>query len=139
MLMPIAVAGTASASGLLGGRVAFLDAASWLVLPALACFAAGQYAQWVWLGLASVAAAMVMMYLTLVHLVGFSADVLFGLIVYLGPWACGLTLGVALRRAAAQAALAERERGCGSSRGRRARLPSGCASPRICTIAWRTR
>ncbi len=110
VLMPVAVAGLAAASGLLGGREAFLDAASWLLPPALACFAAGQYARRAWLGLTSVVVAMVTMYLTLVHLAGFSADVLFGLIVCLGPWACGLALGVALRRAADQAATAERER-----------------------------
>ncbi len=108
--MPIAVAAVAATSALLGGRAAFLDAASWLLPPALACFAAGQYTRRVWLSLGGVVAAMAAMYLTLVHLAGFSADVLFGLIVYLGPWACGVALGVALRRAALQAASAERER-----------------------------
>ena len=108
--MPVAVAATAVAGGLLGGKEAFLDAASWLLPPALACFAAGQYARRVWLGLVGVVAAMAIMYATLVHFAGFNADVLFGLIVYLGPWACGVALGAALKRAAQQAAAAERER-----------------------------
>lgn len=108
--MPIAVATIAAVSGLIGGQVAFLDSASWLLPPALACFAAGQYTHRLWVSLGSVVAAMAIMYLTLVRLAGFSADVLFGLIVYLGPWACGVALGAALERAALQAASAERER-----------------------------
>lgn len=41
--MPIVVATIGAVSGLIGGQVAFLDSASWLLPPALACFAAGQY------------------------------------------------------------------------------------------------
>ncbi len=108
--MPIAVAGIAVVSGLLGGRAAFLDSASWLLPPALACLSAGQYTRRIWLSLASVLAAGTAMYLTLIHLAGFNADVLFGVIVYVGPWACGVAVRAALRRAATQAATLERER-----------------------------
>lgn len=86
-LTPVVVALLGAGSAMIGGERSFLDAASWLLPPALACYAAGRYtsARRLWLAVLSVLFAMAVMYASLVRLVGFNADVLFGLIVYLGP------------------------------------------------------
>lgn len=111
-LTPVVVALVGAGSALAGGQQSFLDAASWLLPPALACYAAGRYTPFrqLWLATLSVLFAMLIMYASLVRLVGFNADVLFGLIVYLGPWASGIAVRRAVEQSAALAVEAERER-----------------------------
>ncbi len=92
---PLLVGGIYALTPLLGFDVS--EPASWIPPLALACFAAGVHIprSRVLLGLASVAGMLLIVFLTLDWLTEFDPDILFGLLLTLGPW----VLGVALREA----------------------------------------
>jgi signal transduction histidine kinase len=127
LAMPLVVAGIYALTPVLGFDVS--EPSSWILLPALAFFAAGSHvprSRAVW-GLASVAGALVVIFATLDWLTTFDPDVIFGVVWGIGPWMVGVAVRETLERnrklaieveraraeterAAADAAAAERER-----------------------------
>src|SRR3712207_6098035 len=127
LAMPLLVAGIYALTPAVGFDVS--EPAAWIAPPALACFAAGLQIprSRAPVGLASVVAAATIIFATLDWLTRFDPDVLFGILVTIGPWVLGVALREAFdrnrdlaveaerarterERAAASAAAAERER-----------------------------
>jgi signal transduction histidine kinase len=113
-LAPLAVPPLATAiyatAALLGADVA--EPASWVPLIAFACFSTGLHASRAQrlAGLASVLAALAILYAGLEWLTEFEPSLLFGLIMTAGAWALGLALREALDRNRRAGAEAERAR-----------------------------
>jgi signal transduction histidine kinase len=127
LAVPLVVAGIYALTPVLGYDVS--EPSSWILLPALAFYAAGSHVprRRAPLGLASVLAALVVVFFTLDWLTSFDPDVVFGVVWGVGPWMVGVAVRETLERnrvlaveaeraraeaeqAAASAALAERER-----------------------------
>jgi signal transduction histidine kinase len=91
------------------------EPASWLLLIAFAAFGTGLYAPSTrrFAGLASVLAGLAITLAGLAWLTDFDPDLLFGLIVTVGPWALGLILREALDREKRAGEEAERARAAG--------------------------
>jgi len=107
---PLLVAGIYALTPVLGFDVS--EPAAWILPPALACLAAGLYVSRsrAVLGLASVVATLVLLFLTLDWLTDFSPDILFGLVYTIGPWVLGVALRETLERNRELAIDAERAR-----------------------------
>ena len=113
-VVPLAVAPLAAASQLTaaGLGVPVDEPASWVVVLALACLAAGLHAPAArgTLSLLSVVAALGLVMVALGWLTDFDPDVVFGLLASVGPWSIGRSLNVTLARNRELARTAERER-----------------------------
>ena len=127
LAMPLLVAGIYALTPVLGFDVS--EPSSWILLPAVAFFAAGSMVprSRAPLGLVSVLCALVIVFATLDWLTTFDPDIVFGVVWVLGPWMIGVAVRETLERnrelaieaeraraeaehAAASAAVAERER-----------------------------
>jgi signal transduction histidine kinase len=110
LVVPLLVTGIYAATPLLGFDVS--KPASWVPLIALACFSTGLHAPRSrrLAGLASVLAALAMMFAALKWLTDFEPSILFGLIMSVGAWALGLALREALDRNRRAGVEAERAR-----------------------------
>jgi signal transduction histidine kinase len=110
LAMPLLVAAIYALTPVLGFDVS--EPASWISPPALACFAAGLHVPRLRasLGLGSVVATLLIIFVTLDWLTEFDPDILFGFLFTLGPWGLGVALREALDRNRELAVEAERAR-----------------------------
>ena len=110
LAMPLVVAAIYALTPVLGFDVS--EPSSWILLPALAFFAAGSHvprSRAVW-GLVSVACALVVVFATLDWLTNFDPDVIFGVVWGIGPWMVGVAVRETLERNRELAIEAERAR-----------------------------
>jgi signal transduction histidine kinase len=110
LLMPPLVFGVYALTPLIGFDVS--QPASWLLLVMLACLAAGLHVPRAQarLGLASVAGACALGVAALAAFTDFNPDILFGLVITIGPWALGVGMREMLERNRNLATEAERTR-----------------------------
>jgi signal transduction histidine kinase len=111
LAMPLFVAAIYALTPVLGFDVS--EPSSWILLPALAFFAAGSLVprSRAPLGLASVIGALVIVFATLDWLTTFDPDIVFGVVWVIGPWMIGVAVRETLERNRELAIEAERARG----------------------------
>ena len=139
LAVPPAVGAIYALTPLLGFDVS--DSASWLLVLAFACLSAGLLAPRSrrYAGLASVVACLATVVAGLAWFTTFEPDLLFGLILCVGPWALGVALRGALDRNRRLGAEAERVRIERSWRRSAQRRPSAGGSPPSSTTRSPTR
>lgn len=110
LAMPLLVASIYALTPVLGFDVS--EPAAWVLLPALAFFAAGSMVprSRAPLGLASVVCALLVVFATLDWLTTFDPDLVFGLVWVIGPWMVGVAVRETLERNRELAIEAERAR-----------------------------
>jgi len=110
LAMPLLVAAIYALTPVLGFDVS--EPAAWVLLPALAFFAAGSMVprSRAPLGLASVVCALLVVFATLDWLTTFDPDLVFGLVWVVGPWMVGVAVRETLERNRELAIEAERAR-----------------------------
>ena len=110
LAMPLLVAGIYALTPVVGFDVS--EPAAWILLPGLAFFSAGSMVprSRAPLGLASVVAALLVVFATLDWLTSFDPDLVFGLVWVIGPWMVGVAIRETLERNRELAVEAERAR-----------------------------